>query len=415
MAEPIIKVEKLGKEYRIGEYQPYYSLRESIVGLFRGGQKKSPADTIWALKNVNFAVREGEALGIIGKNGAGKSTLLKILSQITPPTTGRVTMRGRVGSLLEVGTGFHPELTGRENIYLNGAILGMGRQEIKRKFDEIVAFSEIEKFLDTPVKHYSSGMNVRLGFAVAAHLDPEILIVDEVLAVGDAQFQKKCLGKMEQVGREGRTVIFVSHNMAAIAQLCERTVLLHEGKVVANGPTEGVIAKYLSLAKVAKSTVSLTDWSLRRNSLENSALRWDSITLLDAKGKPTDNITFQRPFSLHLGMRVDRSVSEVRLGFAIQSPLGFPIFNAFQIEAGLPQSYAPGKYTFQAHINPNYLAPGLYEISLGANGPGVIDWIPSAMQFHVAPTQTDQADWGTHRGGIIAQPIGWKLVEKETQ
>src|SRR6266498_47444 len=225
---PIIKVHDLGKRYQIGaREEAYETLREAIVGVVRSplqrfGRNRSAADVVWALRGVNFEVEPGEVVGIIGRNGAGKSTLLKILSRITKPTSGTVDLYGRVGSLLEVGTGFHPELTGRENIYLNGAILGMPRAEIRRKFDEIVEFAEIDKFLDTPVKRYSSGMYVRLAFAVAAHLEPEILIVDEVLAVGDAAFQKKCLGKMRDVTREGRTVLFVSHNMAAIQGLCSK-------------------------------------------------------------------------------------------------------------------------------------------------------------------------------------------------
>ncbi|MFA6518494.1 MAG: ABC transporter ATP-binding protein [Candidatus Shapirobacteria bacterium] len=231
MSDTIIKVENLGKKYQIGAKEPYYSLRDQIANLWNFNKKKA-VEEFWALKDVNFEVKRGEAVGIIGRNGAGKSTLLKILSQITPPTTGKITMNGRVASLLEVGTGFNQELTGRENIFLNGAILGLSRKEIRKKFDEIVAFSEIEKFLDTPVKRYSSGMYVRLAFAIAANLEPDILIVDEVLAVGDAQFQKKCLGKMDEVSKkEGRTVLFVSHNMGAIEKLCKKVIVLDQGNI----------------------------------------------------------------------------------------------------------------------------------------------------------------------------------------
>ncbi len=266
----VISVENLGKKYTISHQQrgDNSSLREVITnGIASFGKKilspftihHSPAsphpshasEDFWALKDVSFDVKQGERIGIIGRNGAGKSTLLKILSRITEPTTGRVKIKGRVASLLEVGTGFHPELTGRENIYLNGAILGMGRQEISRKFDEIVAFSEIEKFLDTPVKRYSSGMYVRLAFAVAAHLEPEILIVDEVLAVGDAQFQKKCLGKMEEVGREGRTVLFVSHNMGAIKALCDQAIYLKSGKNCPLAPSSQVLNNYMQDNKIS--------------------------------------------------------------------------------------------------------------------------------------------------------------------
>jgi lipopolysaccharide transport system ATP-binding protein len=240
----IIEISSLGKEYKLGaNKERYLSLRDSLTGMFSAKNKKK--NTFWALDDVSFDVYAGDSIGIIGKNGAGKSTLLKILSRITPPTTGNIQVHGRIASLLEVGTGFHPELSGRENIYLNGSILGMKRSEIKSKFDEIVAFSGVEKFIDTSVKHYSSGMYVRLAFAVAAHLEPEVLIVDEVLAVGDAEFQKKCLGKMEQVSKEqGRTVLFVSHNMGAIQNLCTKAIVLHKGKLIANTDVNSGIKIY---------------------------------------------------------------------------------------------------------------------------------------------------------------------------
>jgi ABC-type polysaccharide/polyol phosphate transport system ATPase subunit len=249
--KPIIEVKNLSKEYRIGMDRTYKRFTESFMNAVQHPIRTlrgltEPKETFWALKDVNFEVERGEVLGIIGRNGAGKSTLLKILSRITYPTEGEIVMRGRVGSLLEVGTGFHPELTGRENIYFNGAILGMKKREIEEKFEEIVKFSGVEKFLDTPVKRYSSGMNVRLAFSVAAHLDPEILLVDEVLAVGDAEFQKKCLGKMGEVASEGRTVLFVSHNMAAVQNLCNRAFLLNQGTIIRDGGVTDVIEYYLS-------------------------------------------------------------------------------------------------------------------------------------------------------------------------
>jgi len=248
MSNPIIEILRVGKRYRIGaQREKYESLRDVLAKkLSRAGRRnRENLREFWAIRDVSFQVHEGEALGIIGKNGAGKSTLLKVLSRITPPTEGRIIMRGRVGSLLEVGTGFHPELSGRENVYLNGAILGMTRREVTRKFDEIVAFAECERFLDTPVKRYSSGMYVRLAFAVAAHLEPEILIVDEVLAVGDAEFQRKCLGKMGDAAKNGRTVIFVSHNMSAVMQLCSMCVRLSQGSVAEVGPAADVVRGYL--------------------------------------------------------------------------------------------------------------------------------------------------------------------------
>src|SRR4051812_14995678 len=262
MSDPVIRIEGLGKCYVIGHQRAGRpgmrhvmedAMRAPLQWLRQRAENKSRSrEEFWALKNISLEVQQGEVVGIIGRNGAGKSTLLKILSRITEPTTGRIRIGGRVASLLEVGTGFHQELTGRENIFLNGAILGMGRLEIKRKFDEIIAFAEIEKFLDTPVKRYSSGMYVRLAFAVAAHLEPEILIVDEVLAVGDTEFQKKCLGKMGNVARQGRTVLFVSHNMAALNALCPRSLYLERGCIALDGPTDSVVHRYLHAAKATK-------------------------------------------------------------------------------------------------------------------------------------------------------------------
>src|ERR1700686_675911 len=282
--QPIIRVQGLSKRYRIGRVEPYRTLRESIVrsvtaparmaramlnGTARNGGAPDDGERhVWALKDVSFEIKRGEVLGLIGRNGAGKSTLLKVLSRITEPSSGRAEIYGRVGSLLEVGTGFHLELTGRENIYLSGAILGMRRAEIQRKFDEIVAFAEVEKFVDTPVKHYSSGMHVRLGFSVAAHLEPEILLVDEVLAVGDAAFQKKCLGKMGDVARAGRTIIFVSHNMASIESLCSSCLLIGSGRLEATGEPAQIVMRYMASELRAHSgTRSLVDHPGRRGDI----------------------------------------------------------------------------------------------------------------------------------------------------
>src|SRR5881392_4066813 len=245
MTMTVIHAESLSKRYRIGEHERYHALRDVLTRALRSPMsflRRSQPETFWALKEVSLDVREGEVLGLIGRNGAGKTTLLKILSRITRPTTGWAEIHGRVGSLLEVGTGFHPELTGRENTFLSGAILGMSKREIASKFDEIVAFAELEKFIDTPVKHYSSGMHVRLAFAVAAHLEPEILLVDEVLPVGDIEFQEKCLGKMGDVSKSGRTILFVSHNLGAIAQLCSRCIVLSAGRVLEDGTTQQTVA-----------------------------------------------------------------------------------------------------------------------------------------------------------------------------
>ena len=290
MSDIAIRVENLSKQFRIGAPERYRTLRDTLTDtltapfryLRNGRSDRTEAETFWALKDVSFEVRRGEAIGIIGRNGAGKSTLLKILSRITDPTKGYAEIHGRVGSLLEVGTGFHPELTGRENIFLNGAILGMRKAEILRKFDEIVAFAEVEKFLDTAVKHYSSGMYVRLAFAVAAHLDPEILVIDEVLAVGDAEFQKKCLGKMESSARcEGRTVLFVSHNIAAVESLCSAAVLLSDGELMVKGNTQHVVHEYLRSMRRG-AVIPLGD----RKDREGSGLvRFTSLSLADESGR----------------------------------------------------------------------------------------------------------------------------------
>ena len=279
MTTPAIRIEGLGKEYTLGDRAQYMALREVIMNLFRG-KKRAAKEPFWALDGVTFDVMPGERLGLIGRNGAGKSTLLKILSRITEPTVGSVEMRGRVGSLLEVGTGFHPELTGRENIYLSGTILGMRRAEITAKFAEIVAFSEVERFLDTQVKHYSSGMFMRLAFAVAAHLQPEILLVDEVLAVGDAAFQEKCLGKMQEVSSGGRTIVFVSHNMDSVRKLCTKAVYLEKGRVDAIGPTDEIIARYLTHFRADKGSASIQLGAVRQG--------WsiDRIEVLDLEGAP---------------------------------------------------------------------------------------------------------------------------------
>jgi lipopolysaccharide transport system ATP-binding protein len=292
MSDIVIRTEKLSKQYSVGPARPSYdTLRDQIVkGLGslvgRNGHDRSEENTIWALQNVSFEAKQGEVLGIIGRNGAGKSTLLKILSRVTEPTTGSAIVRGRVGSLLEVGTGFHSELTGRENIYLNGAILGMKMGEIRSKFDEIVAFAEVERFIDTPVKHYSSGMYMRLAFAVAAHLEPEILLVDEVLAVGDASFQRKCLGQMESVAhKQGRTVLFVSHNMATMEHLCPKTILLENGAIIEEGPTTQVIHSYLSRIRELVS-IPLAQRNDRKGAGE---ILITAIDLLDHKETPTQH------------------------------------------------------------------------------------------------------------------------------
>jgi len=312
MSNIAVHAEGVGKKYRLGAQSgPYKTIRESVMSLAgapvgvarRLTRRSASADAggrrpeFWALKDVNFEVKQGEVLGIIGRNGAGKSTLLKLLSQITEPTEGRITVRGRLASLLEVGTGFHPELTGRENIFLNGAILGMARSEISRKFDEIVAFAEVEKFIDTQVKRYSSGMYLRLAFAVAAHLEPEILIVDEVLAVGDLSFQRKCLNKMEDVGQHGRTVLFVSHNMPAITRLCQRVLLLNSGTVLSDGPTHEVVGRYLSSGL---GNMSHRAWPDPQRAPGNAIARLNAARVCRDTGETADALDIRRPVGVEM-------------------------------------------------------------------------------------------------------------------
>lgn len=346
----IIKIEGISKRYQIGTKEPYYSLRDSFVNAFK---KKKPKEEFWALKDINFEVQQGEMVGIIGRNGAGKSTLLKILSRITPPTKGKITMHGRVASLLEVGTGFNPELTGRENIYLNGAILGMTKKEISRKFDEIVAFSEIEKFLDTPVKRYSSGMYVRLAFAVAAHLEPEILIVDEVLAVGDAQFQKKCLGKMGEVAKGGRTVLFVSHNMGAIEQLCKKCVWIENGKIKDTGDTYSITEKYLEI----KTNVNKNEL-IKKEGIEVN------FKILNNSNVETKKFRFDEKISFIFESNFDFKLDDVCFNVVLFNKSGIvasAIFGRDQVKDTINvSSFCKCRIDW----NNNFLAPGEYDIKI---------------------------------------------------
>jgi lipopolysaccharide transport system ATP-binding protein len=321
------RIENLGKEYRVNRAEAtdnfgYRTLRDDLARLakaplrmLRGQARPGRFEEFWALREVSFEIKPGEVVGVIGRNGAGKSTLLKVLSRITKPTTGLVELRGRVGSLLEVGTGFHPELTGRENIYLNGAILGMSRREIDRKFDEIVAFAEVERFLDTPVKRYSSGMYVRLAFAVAAHLELEIMVVDEVLAVGDMAFQRKCLGKMSEVAHSGRTVLFVSHNMAAVRALCSRGIVLDRGQMVFDGEVRRAIERYLACQEIVQARWPLEDVRVRGGT---QRARFTELVFEDSKGRPVSSIPMGAPLEIVLRFRSDVEVTGSGLGFGIR-------------------------------------------------------------------------------------------------
>ena len=367
MSDPIIRVEGLGKQYVIGhQANGHRTLRDVLsdaLSFRRFGTENSrlgnlKSESFWALKDVSFEISEGEVVGIIGRNGAGKSTLLKILSRITDPTVGRVRIRGRVASLLEVGTGFHPELTGRENVFLNGAILGMSREEIKRKFDQIVAFAEVEKFLDMPVKRYSSGMYVRLAFAVAAHLEPEILIVDEVLAVGDFEFQRRCLGKMNEVAHGGRTVLFVSHNMNAIEDLCPRSILLRNGSIDRFGDSRSVVSAYLS------STHAESVWQIdgQTDREGTGSARILQLDLLEADSDvPVVNLTFRQSFRLRMCYQSDKRLLDPRFGFALLSEKGERIFLTETIEGNLRiPVLEQGEGTFECFVSAPNLLPGTY-------------------------------------------------------
>jgi lipopolysaccharide transport system ATP-binding protein len=332
MSDIAIKVEGIGKEYKIGRkksgdlresFTHFLSLFSQSPALKPQSLNPQPSKTFWALKDISFEVKQGEAVGIIGRNGAGKSTLLKVLSRITRPTTGRFEINGRVSSLLEVGTGFHPELTGQENIYLNGTILGMRRAEIKDKFDEIIAFSGVEEFIDTPVKHYSSGMKVRLAFSVAAHLEPEILIIDEVLAVGDAEFQKKCLGKMEDVAGEGRTVLFVSHNMGAVERLCNSGIFLEAGKIIEKGTADYTIQKYLTSFESFQNNINQ-----RTDRTGNGELVIEKIMLKNEHDQLIDQVHTGQNFfvDLYYSKKVDSNLDRVICSISIKTSMGVPVF-----------------------------------------------------------------------------------------
>jgi lipopolysaccharide transport system ATP-binding protein len=374
MSNIAIRVEDLSKRYTIGQIQNRNdSLRDTIVAGWRNlgrwkqglsGNGKAAESILWALKDVSFQVARGEVVGIIGSNGAGKSTLLKVLSRITEPTQGDAWLHGRVGSLLEVGTGFHPDLTGRENIYLNGAILGMRKREIARKFDEIVAFSEVEKFLDTPVKRYSSGMYVRLAFAVAAHLEPEILIVDEVLAVGDAGFQKKCLGKMGDVAQQGRTVLFVSHNMVAVQTLCERAIWLNQGKIASDGRSESVVRQYLGAN--ASSIVTEQVYNNIEDAPGNDIVRLHRVCVRPEGGAPTEPITMQTPLVVEVEFwnQVAGSDLDVTLHlYTEQEVIAFTTGSVYDpVWRGKPLPV--GLYRSTCHIPGNLLNSGVHRILL---------------------------------------------------
>jgi lipopolysaccharide transport system ATP-binding protein len=360
--KPIIRVDNVGKQYVIGSRQGYETARDAITQALQRPFRKNSGpkrETIWALRDVSFDAAPGDLIGIIGRNGAGKSTLLKILSRITEPTTGRVELRGRVGSLLEVGTGFHPELTGRENVYLNGAVLGMKRSEVKQKFDEIVSFAEVERFIDTPIKRYSSGMYLRLAFAVAAHFESEILIVDEVLAVGDVAFQKKCLGRMSEVSRGGRTVLFVSHNMGAVQQLTTKAVVLHQGNVQFVGNTQSAIEHYTSIsAQVGTGVYEVGRDGRRLPGLSNAV----EFVRLELGNKSSSILAADQDLTILATLNGNESVHNFRLSMTIFSADGTPVGSTFGPENLSIQKGCRSVY--QLRLGSLHLAPGSYYCGL---------------------------------------------------
>jgi lipopolysaccharide transport system ATP-binding protein len=415
-----ISVEQLSKQYRISVARSGYrtfreTLMEGASALWRrlrgwvagGGPADDRTEEVWALKDVSFEVQPGEVLGVIGRNGAGKSTLLKVLSRITSPTSGQIDLRGRVGSLLEVGTGFHPELTGRENIYLNGAILGMGRREVARKFDDIVEFAEVERFIDTPVKRYSSGMYTRLAFAVASHLEPEILVVDEVLAVGDAAFQQKCLGKMGQVSRQGRTVLFVSHNMTAVKSLCMRAILIDGGEVALDGDVDEVVNRYLTAGTDMSRTGIIPEDAPRHRDVQGQAcLR--SVRLTDLSGRDVTQLYFGQPFRVSFTCDVLRDIPDGHFEVSISTADGVQVTYSTTLDGGRgPKFLARGRHEIQAEFDV-VLLPRSYTIDLGVhhqNG-ATADYVQRTRDFEVvrvAENGPDHYPWPRTRGHVRAE------------
>jgi len=383
MSDVAIRVERLAKRYRLGERHRHRTLREALVAAARApfARRRGAAEgELWALRDITFEVRRGEVLGVIGRNGAGKSTLLKLLARITEPTAGRIELNGRLGSLLEVGTGFHSELTGRENIFLSGAILGMRKAEIERKFDEIVAFAEVERFVDTPVKHFSTGMYLRLAFAVAAHLEPEILLIDEVLAVGDAAFQKKCLGKMSDVSRQGRTVLFVSHNLAAVQSLCSRALLIEGGLLAAIGPISDVVPRYVETL-AAIQTMSLGS---RHDRVGNGDLRFVDLALRPATAAMAGPAICGAPAELVLRYEGLRRKADVQVSVAVFTTLGEGCLFFDSEMAGTPLASPPATGEMVCTFDRLPLLPGTYTANIYCTvGGELADWVVGAGKLEV--------------------------------
>lgn len=421
-----ISVKNIGKQYKIGAAETrfrYNMLRDVIVdtvsapvrlakAIIGKSDRRMNQNYVWALKDVSFDLEEGKVLGIVGRNGAGKSTLLKILSRVTEPTTGSVTVRGRVGSLLEVGTGFHPELTGRENIYMNGAILGMKRSEIDSKFDEIVDFSEVNQFIDTPVKRYSSGMYLRLAFAVAAHLEPEILVVDEVLAVGDAEFQKKCLGKMGDVAQQGRTVLFVSHNMSAILRLTQEAIVLNKGQLIMRGPTQEAVDYYLSSGQ---SQAGERVWDADEISTTSAPFTPISLKVKERSGKVVDTVRSTEPVMVEFEYKLSSPVTGLRVGLYVSTMRGEYVFTSFDTDT--PELYEKfdtrnaGHYISRAELPADIFNEGRYTVGVNASSFGVKRYFmdENALAFNVDISGAPGTQWGEPRVGPVRPRLNWKI------
>ena len=427
MSQVVIDVEGLGKRYRVAWTRPRYrALRDTVAEAMgapfrRWSRPRSPAGSVdgpgpapathlWALKDVSFHVRRGDVVGIIGRNGAGKSTLLKLLSRITEPTEGRAMIRGRVGSLLEVGTGFHPELTGRENIYLSGTILGMRTAEITRSFDEMVAFAEMERFIDLPVKRYSSGMAMRLAFAVAAHLNPEILIVDEVLAVGDLQFQRKCLGKMRHVSRSGRTVLFVSHNMSAITTLCSRALLLHQGRLVKEGSPAAVVSDYLAAALGASGTATWTDPA---RSPGTDGFKLAAVSVMDEAGAPVSLVNIEQPIQVRIEYEVAVPRMKFRCVASFYTRGACSFASPEPVEAVREET---GRYASIVHIPGNLLSEGEYTVGLSvfaSRGKKLhycrINDVVGFQVYDAVTGDSARGDYAEGLDGVMRPRLAWEL------
>ena len=419
MSEIAIRVENLGKQYKIGaQLDRYRTLRDSIVDAVRWparllrGKRALASNTIWALDGISFEVRKGEVLCVIGRNGAGKSTLLKILSRVTEPSSGFAEIHGRVGSLLEVGTGFHPELTGRENIALNGAILGMRRAEIERKFDEIVDFAGVEQFIDTPVKRYSSGMYLRLAFAVAAHLEPEILVVDEVLAVGDAEFQRKCLGKMGDVAQEGRTVLFVSHNMSAILRLTQAAIILDKGKLVLRAPAAQAVDYYLTsgFAQTGERT-----WQPEEIPASAAPFRPIALRVRNSGGQVVDTVRSIEPATLEIEYCLEAPIPGLRVGIYLMAGHGELILTSFDTDEQAHYERLgvrpAGTYLSRCRIPPDFLNEGRYVLGINASAFRVRRYYQdeNALTFTVDAAGAPGMQWLEPRPGLIRPRLEWQI------